>query len=117
MIAVLAFIAIFIAAYFVYKTAKDTGRNAVLWALLTIGVGFGFQIVIPLLLGIMIGIGMVLAGNSPEEIAASVDGISMVIGIICLILSFVGIGFIMRAVSKIPDEPSFAAPPSPPKFD
>jgi hypothetical protein len=50
MLSILGFIAVFIATYFIYKTAKDTGRNAVGWAFLTFAVGSGIQIILPLLI-------------------------------------------------------------------
>ncbi len=116
MLSILGFIAVFIAAYFVYKTAKDTGRNAVGWALLTLAVGFGVQIILPLFIGIILGVAMMTSGSSVTEIQESIAPAAMIIGIVCLILSFVGIWFIMRHISKLPEDESFAPPP-PPTFD
>ncbi|MGI8639758.1 MAG: hypothetical protein ACR2MG_07365 [Pyrinomonadaceae bacterium] len=117
MLSILGFIAVFIATYFVYKTAKDTGRNAAIWGLLTFAVGFGIQIILPLLIGIIFGFAMAVSGSSVMEIQADIQSASIIIAIVCLILSFIGIALIMRHVAKIPEEKSFVPPPSPPNFN
>ncbi|MEP7039748.1 MAG: hypothetical protein ABI891_15550 [Acidobacteriota bacterium] len=116
MLSILGFIAVFITAYFVYKTAKDTGRGAVAWSLITIAVGLGLQIVLPVLIGVFVGLIMVASGNSVVEIQESVQSAGIIIAIACLVLSFVGIALIIRHVAKIPEEESFVPPPSPPDF-
>lgn len=117
MLSILSFIGVLFAAYFIYKTAKDTGRNAVGWALLTLAVGIGIQIVLPILIGIIITFVMMLLGNSIAEVQEFVQIVAVIISIICLILSFVGIGLIIRHISKIPEDGSFVSPPPPPAFD
>ena len=67
MITILALIAVFVAAYYVAKTAKDTGRNVVLWALLTLGVGLGFQLVIPVVVTLIVAI-VLLATGTPQNL-------------------------------------------------
>ncbi len=114
MLSILGLVAVFIATYYVYKTAKDTGRNAVGWALLTFAVGFGIQIILPIIIGIIIAIVMSASGNSIAEIQKSVENIAMIIGIACLVFSVVGIWLIMRRVSKIPESETFTSPPPPP---
>ncbi len=59
MLTILGFVAVIVATFHIYKTARDTNRNAVVWALATLAVGFGFQLVVPLLIGIAAGILMV----------------------------------------------------------
>ncbi|MCY7375635.1 MAG: hypothetical protein LH472_06645 [Pyrinomonadaceae bacterium] len=117
MLSILGFIAVFIATYYIYKTAEDTGRNAVGWALLTFAVGFGLQIIFPVIILIMITIGMSVSGKrltNTEQLPWSVDTIISLTG---LAASFVGIWLIMRRVSTIPEDESFAAPPAPPTFN
>ncbi len=113
MLSILGIVAVIIATYQVYKTARDTERNAVGWALLTFAVGFGIQIILPMMIGFAIALVMTASGNSVMEIQESIQGIAIIIGIAGLLLSFLGIWLIMRHVSKIP-ESSFAAPPPPP---
>lgn len=116
MLSILGLVAVIVTTYFAYKTAKDTGRNAILWALITFAVGVGFQIIIPMLIGIFVAVAWMASGSTVEEVQTSLDSISWIIGIICLFLSFLGIGLIMRHLSKIPEEKSFISPPSPPSF-
>lgn len=111
MLSILGFIAVIIAAYYVYKTAGDTGRNAALWAAITFAVGFGVQIIIPILIGFGISLAMAASGNSISEIQRSIESVSIIIALICLVLSFAGIGLIMRHIVKIPEEASSIPPP------
>ncbi|CAN5200168.1 hypothetical protein BH20ACI1_BH20ACI1_21550 [soil metagenome] len=117
MLSILGFIAVFIAAYFVYKTAKDTGRGAVGWSLLTVAVGVGLQIVLPVLIGIFVGVFMMAYGNSVTDIQENLQSASIIIAIGCLVLSFIGIALIIRHVAKIPEEELFVPPPLPPDFN
>lgn len=116
MLSILGFIAIFIATYYIYKTAKDTNRNAIGWALLTFAVGFGLQIVLPSIILIAIVVAMTISGKrltNVDELPWSAD---IIISLFGLAASFVGIWLIMRRVSTISDEEVFNAPP-PPNLD
>lgn len=117
MLSILGLIAVFIATYYIYKTAKDTNRNAVGWALLTFAVGIGLQIILPAIIIIVIAIAMTASGKRLTSIDQLPWSADIIISLIGLAASFVGIWLIMRRVSTIPDEESFAAPPSPPTFD
>ena len=117
MLSILGLVAVIVATYHVYKTARDTGRNAVGWAVATFAVGFGIQIILPIFIGFAIGVVMAVSGSSEMEIQEFAQGIVIIISIAGLLLSFLGIWLIMRRVSKIPDEETFQAPPSPPTFD
>ncbi len=117
MIPLLCLIAVIVATYLVAKTAKDTGRNAVLWGLMTLGVGLGFQLVIPMLIGIILGVVLILTGTPVDQIEGALSsGELSIIGILCLFLSFIGIWLIMKQVSKIPEDgkPILVSPPPPP---
>ena len=114
MLSILGLVAVVIATYHVYKTAKDNERNAIGWALLTFAVGFGTQIIFPVIVGFGIAVVMLASGSSMEEIQGFVQNITMIIGIVCLILSFVGIWLIMRYVVRIPENNTFISPPPPP---
>lgn len=117
MLSILGFIAVFIAAYFVYKTAKDNGRGAVGWSLITVAVGFGLQIVLPILIGILVGLVMISTGSSAAKMQEDIQSWSIIIAVACLVLSFIGIALIIRHVAKIPEEESFVQPPLPPDFN
>lgn len=116
MLSILGLAAIIFATYYVYKTAKDTGRSAVGWALLTFAIGFGVQFILPVLIGAVIVVVMSASGNSMPQIQDFVQKIAVLIAIACLLLSFLGIFLIVRQVVKIPEDKSFITPPPPPSF-
>ena len=68
MLSILGLIAIFIAAYYIYKTAKDTNRNAVGWAFLTVVTGIGLQIVLPAFIVLVIAIAMTISGKRLNDV-------------------------------------------------
>jgi len=114
MLSVLGIVVIVVATYQVYKAAKDTGRNAAVWALITFLAGFGLQIIVPILV-VMIYAGILLNSGTPaSQLEQAASTFSIIISLICLVLSFVAVWIILRLVSKIPEEKSFVAPPSPP---
>ena len=115
MLAIAGLIAVFVATYFTYKTAKSTGRNP-LWALATLGVGLGFQLIIPLFIGIILGIVYVAGGTPVDTLQNAIAGVSMIIGIVCLVLSFIGMGLIVRHVSTYPEDGDEIHIPPPPTF-
>lgn len=117
MLSILGIVVIIVATYQVYKTAKDTGRNAIVWSLVTFAVGFGFQIVIPIIVGIVLAVVWIASGASEKEVQEALSGPATVIGLVSLFLSFVVVWIILRQVSKIPEEKSFVSPPSPPNFN
>ena len=117
MLSILGLVAVFIAAYFIYKSARDTGRNAVGWSLLTAAVGIGMQIILPGIIFAVIAAVMAISGKPIRDVDDLPFGTTMIVSILGLAASIVGIWLIMRCVSTIPDEENFAAPPSPPTFD
>ncbi len=118
MLGIAALIAVIIFIVQVYKTANGTGRNGALWALLTGVVGFGIQLLLPMAIGLVMGIYYIATGSSIEEMEAAVNGWSLLIGLPCIVLSIAGVWLIMNHVSKVPDEPATASapPPPPPTF-
>ena len=119
MIGIIALVAVVIFTIQVYKTASGTGRNAPLWALLTAGIGFGFQLVLPFFLGLVLAIVYLAMGSSPESLQSDIVGPASLIGIFGLIASVVGMVLIAKHVAKVPDDPPTAAvvpPPPPPGF-
>ena len=116
MLSILGLVAVIIAAYYIYKTAKETNRNAVGWALLTFVVGFGLQIIFPVVILIIITIAMAVSGKRLTNIDELPWSVDTIISLVVLAASFIGIWLIMRRVSTIPDDEIFTAPPSPPTF-
>ncbi len=114
MLGIFGLIFAIVAPFFIYRTAKQNGRNAIFRALLTLVVGVGIQIVIPLLIGVVIALVMFAQGFSEYQIQQAVQPYTLIIGILCLVLSIVGIFLIMNQVNKVPTEESFINPPAPP---
>lgn len=117
MIAIAAMVAVIVLIIQVYKTANGNGRSGALWAVLTGVLGFGFQIVLPMIIGLVAGIYLVATGGTPDDIQEWVNSWSLLISIPCLILSVLSMWLIMKYVSRIPDDqPLTNAPPPPPSF-
>lgn len=111
-------IAIVVCSIQVYKTASDTGRSSSLWTIITVGIGIFFQFLLPVILGIIIGIVMLIRGTPPNEMTFNVFGLVFIIEVGCLVLSIVGMFSVLRRVSTYPEETESAvpAPPPPPTF-
>ena len=115
MFGILGLVAIVVFTIQVFKAARSTERNAGLWALFCAIVGIGFQLVLPLLVGVVLGVYYVLSGVPAEYIQAEIQGPAQIIGIVGLILSIVGMVLIAKHVSKVKaDDPAAQAPPPPP---
>ena len=114
MLSILGIVVIIVATYQVYKTAGDTGRNAALWAIITFLIGAGLQIALPIIAVMIIGVIYLVSGTPEARLQEALSGLSIVITLVCLVLSFVGVWLILRQVSKIPEEKTFVAPPAPP---
>lgn len=117
MLGIAGFVIMIAMTYQTYKTARNTGRNAGLWALTAFGVGFTFQFVIPFIIGMVLGIVLVMQGTTdPIELQSKILGPATVLGIICLVLSVVGMWLVFRHVSKVPDVLLSTEVPPPPEF-
>jgi hypothetical protein len=115
MLSIIGLVIVIVAAIYAYKTARDYGRQAVLWAIATLAVGIGIQYVVPFILGIILALVYVAQGiTDPMAIQERIMGPAMIIGIGCLVLSVVAMGMILKTLSKVPDEP--AMPPPPPNI-
>lgn len=118
MIGILGLIFVIVAPIFVYRNARQNGHNAVLWTLLAICIGVGFQVIIPLLIGFALGVIWVNQGYTAAEIQASLETPSIILGVTSLILSIGGILLIMRHVNTIRDiKEDYPTPPAPPNFN
>lgn len=117
MLAIFGIVAVVVLTYQNYKSAVNTERNGMLWALLTAGIGVGFQFVVPFIFGVVLAIYYIAAGAPPDEIGIVITGPAAVIGIVCLILSVAGMVLVSKHVSKVKDTPlTLEAPPPPPIF-
>lgn len=117
-IQILALVVVIVAAYHVFKTARDNGRSGAGWASLTVGVGLGLQWVLPIILGIVLAVVYMASGTKTTELQTALQTPAMILNLVCLALSFVGMYIILKFVSRIPDEPiATVAPPPPPPFD
>ena len=112
-------VTIFVVTYFVVKTAREYNRSPFLWGLLALGVGFGCQWVLPIVLGIALAIVYVLTGTKQTELEAAIDGPATILYFAAFGLSFVGLFMVLKYVSRIPDdpEPASVSVPPPPSFD
>jgi hypothetical protein len=114
MLTILGLVAVVVFPIQVYKSARNTGRNAAFWTVLTAVIGIGFQFVLPFFIGLVIAVVMIAGGTPPENVAVDSYGLFLVIGIVSLILSLGGMYLVSRHVSIVPDDPPSVAGPKPP---
>jgi hypothetical protein len=115
----LGLIAIVVCAYFVFTTAKEYGRSAGLWALITVGIGVAFQWILPVVIATVVTVVLVATGTRPERVADAIGWWGFAIMVLGLALSFVFMFLVLRHVAKLPDEAEetdLRVPP-PPTFD
>ncbi len=101
-----------ISAWLAYKKAKDTNRNAILWAVIAAVTFIATQLLVQLGFGMLLGIFIELRGWSPEI----VETYSIPITIIAVIISFISTWLVLRYIDKMPEEEMYVSPPPPPKF-
>ncbi len=115
MLSILGIVVLIVAPILAYKSAKDYDRNAALWALFTFAAGFGLQIVIPFIIGIIFSVVLMAGGTPAEQLPEAISGWATMIGIVFLFLSVAAVFMILRYLSKVPEEKSFTPPPQPPE--
>jgi cytochrome bd-type quinol oxidase subunit 2 len=115
MLGILGIVVVIVATVLAYRTAKQYERNAVAWAAIVLAVGFGIQILVPIMVAIVIAVFMFSGVSSEPEVQLAFQAPAMIIGIACLFLSIVGVLLILRFLSKVPEEKSFTQPPAPPE--
>lgn len=115
MINVFGLILLIVITVFVYRTAKDYGKNAGLWALITFGIGFIVQIVLPIIFIVVLAIILMMRGMSQQQVNDSIP--SFLITVVFLILSLVAGFLILRKVAQMPEEEPFMPPPSPEEYN
>ena len=103
MLSIIAFAAIIVFTVYSFKTARDYGRNPFLWAVITFGIGFGLQFVLPIVIGIILAIIWLISGNTQAQMQAKIEGPAFFIGIITIVLSFIGMGLVLKFISRVPE--------------
>lgn len=118
MLGIIGLIFVIVAPIFVYRNAKQNGHNAVLWTLVAFGIGIGLQIIIPFIVGIVLGVIWVNQGFFPAEIQEKLQTPATILGLISLFLSVIGVLLVMRHVNTVRDvKESHPLPPTPPDFN
>ena len=102
-----------LAIWFGYKKARDTGRNAFLWAAICGGAFVGIQLLVGIGAAMFIELGVAFAGWSE----GLYEKYTWLISFIAIVFSFGGLLLIFRYLDRVPviDEPY--EPPPPPTFD
>lgn len=116
---ILGLTAIVVFTYFVFKTAKEYGRAAGLWAFFTLAIGIGLQWMVPVVLVTVITGVLLATGTRPEQVDDAIGWWGFAIVFVCLVLSLVGMFLVLRQVAKLPDDivDSDIRVPPPPTFD
>jgi hypothetical protein len=104
-----------VATIFIFRTARENGRSGALWALIALTVGFGSQIVLPIVGGIIIAILYLATGTSPPDLAEKTEAAATMLFYIFWLLSFVFLFLVLRYVADAPEPPveSNEVPPPP----
>jgi uncharacterized membrane protein len=114
---ILGLAVIVIATYHIAKTAKEYGRNSALWIFMALAVGFGFQWILPVVLGIVLAIVYLALGTPQQELQSALSTPAAILTFLCLGLSLVGLLVLLKLVSRVPDEPEVMPVPPPPTFN
>ena len=100
-------------AILAYRKAKETGRNAPLWAVAGAAVYIGTQLLVSLGIGMFLGLGQVMWGWSDTIY----DSYELAVTIIAIAASLFASWILIRLISRIPkSEAPFQPPPPPPTF-
>jgi hypothetical protein len=114
---ILGLVVIIVGTILAYKTARDNGRNGVLWAFLLVASALTMQYVVPTIAVIALAFYyMFTAPRMPQSMMIEeVEWFAWIFTFGGLALSFVCVWAVMRVVSRLPeDEPAGSAPPPPP---
>lgn len=112
MISLIGLILLIVITVLVYKTAKDYGRNAVLWAAINFVAGFSIQIILPGFILFIIAAAATVGGSSTQQIQDDIPIVT--ISIVCIFLSIAAGFLVIRHLGRTPEEDLFDAPPAPP---
>ena len=115
MLSIIGIVAIVVFGIQIYKSAVSTERNAAAWTIAGVLTGIGIQFVIPIVVGICVGIYIAVTNTSADSV---LYGLMEVVGIAGIVFSIVGMWIIWKRASIVKDENTSgtAAPPPPPMF-
>lgn len=118
-IQLLGLVAIVVFTIFVSRTAKENGRNPLVWAIACVATGIGSQWILPILVAIVIGVVLIATGTPPDKVQEAFGNwwaVLLTIG--SFALSLIGMFLILRKVAELPEEESGGVElPPPPVFD
>lgn len=102
-----------ISAWLAYKKAKDTNRNAILWAIIAAATFIGTQLILQLGFGVLIGLGIAAFGWSESLL----ETYNIPITILAVVCSFGTTWLVLHYLDKPLKDESYQQPPAPPTFD
>jgi hypothetical protein len=89
-----------VATVFISKTARENRRSGILWALIGLTVGFGCQIVLPIVGAIIIALIYLAAGTSQMELPNKIGGAAEILFYLLWALSFVFLFLVLKFVAN-----------------
>ena len=109
---------IIVATIFISKTARENGRSGLLWALVALAVGFGSQVVLPVVGAIIIAIVYLAMGTSQQALQDKIEAPAEMVFYVLWLLSFAFLFLVLRFVANNPVDAveSTNTPPPPPDF-
>jgi MFS family permease len=110
--------AIIVATIFISKTARENGRSGLFWALVTLAVGFGSQIVLPVIGTVVVAVVYLALGTSQRDLSDKIEAPAEMVFYVLWLLSFVFLFLVLRFVANNPvDAIGSNNVPPPPNFD
>jgi hypothetical protein len=104
---------LFISTFFVYKTAKENGYNALLWAAASFSAFIGVYMVLSVTIVVIVALGIAYLGWARSTLESG----GMVIDLLVMAASAGSVMLILRHVNQIKDEEPFIEElPPPPHF-
>lgn len=104
---------LFISTFFVYKTAKENGYNAVLWAAASFSAFVGVYLILSVTIVIIVALGIAYLGWSRNTLESG----GIMIELIVMAASAASVMLILRHVNQIKDDEPFVEElPPPPNF-
>jgi hypothetical protein len=105
---------LFISTFFVYKTAKENGYNAILWAAVSFCTFIGVYLILSVTIVLVISLGIYFLGWSKNMLN---DG-GLVLDFIITAASAASVMLVLRHVAQLKDEEPLAESlPPPPNFN
>jgi len=116
MLSILGIVVIVVASIHTYRSARDCGRRAGLWLTAVLVLGIGLQFILPVVIGMVMAVVYLAMGSTQMQMMEAVTSWSVLIGIVCMVVSIVCMLMIAKRAAVVPDEPPIQPPPPPPAF-